>query len=146
MEEKKEFQKYITLCNSYIRTEKIFKLVTIIVAVASFLGGLTGVIISSVTNDFSKLSLFCIMMVVVPLLLYFCYLIWLFTASGRKYNQLILGLRESKLSAEEILHLGKETGLDLFSVALEIRCIKELKMKSIPEWCVRDGVLPEKYN
>lgn len=145
MDENKEFQKYITLCNSYIRAEKAFKVVSVILAVASFLGGLTGVIISSVNNDFSRFSLFCILMLV-PLLLFFIYLIRLFTVSGRKYNQLILSLRESELSAEEILQIDKETGLDLFSVALEIRCKKELKMKSIPEWCVSDGVLPEKYN
>lgn len=145
MDDNKEFQKYITLCNSYIRAEKVFKVVSVILAVASFLGGLTGVIISSVNNDFSRFSLFCILMLV-PLLLFIIYLIRLFTVSGRKYNQLILSLRESELSAEEILQIGKETGLDLFSVALEIRCKKELKMKSIPEWCVRDGVLPEKYN
>lgn len=145
MDDNKEFQKYITLCNSYIRAEKVFKVVSVILAVASFLGGLTGVIISSVNNDFSRFSSFCILMLV-PILLFFTYLIRLFTVSGRKYNQLILSLRESEFSAEEILQIGKETGLDLFSVALEIRCIKELKMESIPEWCVRDGVLPEKYN
>ena len=104
MDKNKEFQKYITLCNSYIRAEKVFNVVSVILAAASFLGGLTGVIISSVNNDFSRFSLFCILMLV-PLLLFSIYLIRLFTVSGRKYNQLILSLRESELSAEEMLQI-----------------------------------------
>ena len=45
-------------------------------------------------------------------------------------------------TADEVLKLGKENDIDLFSIAMEVRCFKELGLKSVPEWAARDGALP----
>lgn len=51
-------------------------------------------------------------------------------------------VKDNFLTADDVLKLGKEIGIDLFSVALEVRCLKELGLAGVPEWCTRDGVLP----
>ena len=57
----------------------------------------------------------------------------------KKIKELI----NSNLSADEIMEFGKRLRTDLFSVAIEKRC-KELGLEGVPEWCVRDGILPQK--
>lgn len=144
MNTREEVQKYTNLCHRYQKTNRTIRIVIIIVCVVSFLGGIAELIYSAVKNDFSKLYLFGIFSLIIPIVLFIGYLIWLATSGSKRHDQFIARLYDSNLSAEEVLQIGNTVGMNLFSLALEIRCIKELKLSGVPEWCARDGVLPDK--
>lgn len=71
------------------------------------------------------------------------YMIFHITGNDKKRKALDMELENSTLTADEILQLGKEVKTDLFGIALSKR-VKELGLERVPEWCVRDGVLPVK--
>lgn len=60
-------------------------------------------------------------------------------AVERKFNQMV---KETLMTADDVMKLGKEIGVDLFPLALDIRCLNELGVAGVPEWCARDGILP----
>lgn len=49
---------------------------------------------------------------------------------------------DSNVPAEEILELGRENKIDLINVAIKARCMNELGLQGVPEWCARDQILP----
>ena len=102
--------------------------------------GIVGMIVTSVRGEFNYLPLFCVIGVVLPIALLIISIIWLmkFDNGSERIEKILL---ESKLSADEIMSIGKKFNIDLFSLALTVRC-KELGLSSVPEWCARDGVLP----
>ena len=51
-------------------------------------------------------------------------------------------LFDSNVPAEEILELGRENKIDLINVAIKARCMNELGLRGVPEWCARDQILP----
>lgn len=142
MDRSEEVKQYSDFCHRYVRTEKIVRVVVITVCAVSFLGGMAGIVYSVINNSFDHLFLFGGLASILPLVLAIGYFILLATYGVKRYDRFIAKLYDSNMSADAVLQLGKETGLDLFSLALQIRCIKELKMTGIPEWCFKDGVLP----
>ena len=138
-------QKYRNLCRKYLLTGRIVRTSVIGVCVISVLAGVAGIIISAIKNDFSNMSLYGVLLII-PIALLIGYFIWFAAFDPKRYDRLIATLYDSELSADEVLQIGNEVGIDLFSLALKIRCLKELKMKGVPEWCARDGVLPEYHD
>lgn len=139
-----EMEKYKGLCARYKWTDKFIRISVIAISILSLFSGIAVIINSAIKNDFSHLYLFIILSLVLPIALWVGYLIWLVAFDIKRRDKFMARIYESGLSADEVMQIGNEVGMDLFSVALNIRCIKELKMTSIPEWCARDEVLPEK--
>ena len=122
---------------------KIFIIGYFSLAAILFLGGFVGLIISGIRNMDFLLSLSLILGFGGPVLMWILYIaciqwLWDKKIAGRKKE-----LINSNLSADEIMEFGKRLRTDLFSVAIEKRC-KELGLEGVPEWCVRDGILPQK--
>jgi len=63
------------------------------------------------------------------------------TLKEKMLKKLHEDLVTSNYSADEIMEIGDKTNINLFDVALEIRC-KELGLTEVPVWCIHDGVLP----
>lgn len=142
MDTSKEVQRYMDLCHRYVVVGKAVRITVVIACLVSFLGGITGIIISVIKNNFSSIYLFGPVSLFIPIVLMVGYFIWLATADLKRRDKFVSSLYNSDLSAEEVLIIGKKEDLDLFSIALDIRCRKELKLNGVPEWCARDGVLP----
>lgn len=109
----------------------------------ALLGGLTGIIIGGARNNDSIFTLSIQLGLILPVAMWVAYLIFLVASKDKKRKALDLELENSALSAEEILQLGTALKIDLFGVALNKR-VKELGLAYVPEWCVRDDVLPTK--
>lgn len=120
---------------------KLFKFLYFGVMALAFLGGMAGIIASAVKDDYSKLTMYVIIALAVPVVLWIIYLISIATGKDKKLDALAVELLESNLTADEIMKVGDEIKMSLFNVAI-IKRKKELGLESIPEWCVRDGVLP----
>ncbi len=135
--------KYLTEYKKAETANRIWFKLTIPLYVLSLLLGATGIVIGAVRHMDWLLNLSGISVFVLPCIPIFFVFITHRTAS-RKMEALKKALFESKTLAEDILTLGKENGIDLFGVALEARCFHELGLKGVPEWCARDGMLPEK--
>ena len=144
MSKSEEVQRYIAICHRYKMMGKITKIAVIAVSAVAFIGGMAGIIRSAVNEDYSSFSFYVVMGVVFPIVLLIGYVIWLATSDIKRHNKFLANLYDSNLSADEVLQIGEKAGMNLFSVAADIRCKKELKMKGVPEWCARDGVLPDK--
>lgn len=123
-----------------VRNERIF---VILISSLSFIGGLVGIIIQIVRDDYDYFSLCCIIAFVVPVVLASMYFVWLATGDIKRYEGIQRELFESTLSSDEIMKIGETLNVDLFSVALDVRCLKELNMDRVPEWCFRDRILPD---
>ena len=104
----------------------------------SILAGICGVFCAS--TPFMRV-LFGFAAVCVPILSICVYMIFKKHYDSVK-NKFFDTVRKGSLTADEVITLGSKNNLDLFGLALEIRCKKELGSEGIPEWCVRDGVLP----
>ncbi len=133
--------KYYRKYRNLIVIHKTFIIGYCAIAALSFLGGLVGIIICAIRNLDSLITVCVILTLVVPIVMLILYLVCFQWLWDKRYDRLNSELRSSSLSANEILELGKKLKRDLFSVAVDKRC-KELGLESVPEWCVRDGVLP----
>lgn len=87
-------------------------------------------------------NIFGVLFLVLPVLALIVFFVSAFK-KDKLETQLYDALEKGNFSAEEILLIGEKINVNLFSKALSVRC-KELGLESIPEWCVRDGVLPTK--
>lgn len=133
--------KYYRKYKKLLIIHKIFIIGYCVIAALAFLGGLVGIIISAIRNIDSLIAMCGILTLVVPIVMLILYLVCFQWLWDKRYDRMDSELCSSNLSSNEILELGKKLKRDLFSVAVDKRC-KELGMESVPEWCVRDGVLP----
>lgn len=120
-----------------LRERSFFVLMVLLVVI-----GIIGVIVTSVKGEFDYLPVFCIIGFLVPVVLFVLAMIGIVKIDdgSQEIKKIVL---ESSLSADEIMSVGEKLNINLFSLALAVRC-KELGLSSVPEWCVRDGVLPTK--
>lgn len=85
--------------------------------------------------------IFCFILIGIPALAIFGFI--KFERASKelkeKFEQMIKG---SSMTADDVMKLGEELEISLFGLAVDIRCIKELGLPGVPEWCARDGVLP----
>ena len=112
--------------------------ILILILALSILAGIFGLVL---TKKILMRVLFCFVLVGMPILAVFSY------AKCEKYFAVVelkcrQMVKDNSLTADEVMKLVKEMGVDLFSLALEVRCINELGLPGVPEWCARDGVLP----
>lgn len=138
-----DVQKYIGVCRRYVMSNRIIRGVCIAVCIIAFWGGMAGIICCVANNNYRYFSLFASISLAVPIVILVGYFIWLATGSSKRQEKFRKMLYDSNLSAEEVLQIGKAVGMDLFAIALDIRCKKELKLPGVPQWCARDGVLPD---
>ena len=143
MEYSEKVKEYIGKTRRYNRNDKLVTVATFGLGALALVGGLAGVIVSVVNDDYTYFSLFAVIAFVVPIALFIGYIIWEWVLGSKSHDKFIQSLKDSGLSAEELLQVGKATKTDLFSLALYIRCVEELNMDGVPEWCARDGVMPE---
>lgn len=120
-----------------LREECFWVLIVLLIVI-----GIAGVIASSVMGKFNYLPVFCIIGFVLPIVFAISAVIGIVknSSNSNKINDILL---DNKLSADEIMSVGKRLNINLFSLALTVRC-KELGLSKVPEWCVRDSVLPTK--
>ncbi len=111
--------------------------------VLSFLAGLAGIITYGIHNQDAFLIASVLLCIAVPPVMIAIYLTVLVVGKDKKRKALDLELENSILTADEILRIGEALKIDLFYVALRKRA-KELGIDRIPEWRVRDGILPSK--
>ena len=97
------------------------------------------VVLGAKGNDF--MSFWGILYFALPLITITVFLVIAFRKDKLK-EQLYADLEEGHFSAEEILLIGEKIRVNLFDAALRKRC-DELGLSAVPEWCVRDGVLPD---
>lgn len=97
------------------------------------------VVLGAKGNDF--MSFWGILYFALPLITITVFLVIAFRKDKLK-EQLYADLEEGHFSAEEILLIGDKIRVNLFDAALRKRC-NELGLSTVPEWCVRDGVLPD---
>ena len=92
-------------------------------------------------NNGPLLTMMIIAMVALP-----AFIIWQYFRFGKEFDTASIMLRkklwDNDASADEIMRIGRENKLELFALALKVRCLKELGLESIPEAAARDGVLP----
>lgn len=122
---------------------KIFIIGYFSLAAILFLGGFVGLIISGIRNMDFLLSLSLILGLGGPVLMWILYIACIQWLWDKRIDRQKRDLLNSSLSAGEILEFGRRLNTDLFSAALDKRC-KELGLEGVPEWCVRDGILPQK--
>lgn len=134
-------EEFIRKYRKFIFVRRLFYIVCFGIMAVAFLGGLAGVVICSVKNDFSKFSLCMVIALVVPIVLWILFLISIARGKEKKRAVLDKELEESSLTADEVMKLGETVKLNLFNVAATKRC-RELGLDEVPEWVVRDGVLP----
>jgi hypothetical protein len=84
--------------------------------------GCVGIVVTA--NNGFLLNLVMISFFVIPFATVAVFII-LVRSTGDKKTALEKALFDSKILAEDILELGKENGIDIFSVALEARCFHE---------------------
>ena len=132
----KDYKKAASVC-------KLWPKRMILLIVLSLILSMTGFAVGAVGHLDWLMNLSGLAVFVCPFGLFFLFF-FVQRGAGKKLDTLNKELFESKMLAEDILTLGREQGIDLFDVALEARCIHELGMKGVPEWCFRDGILPEK--
>lgn len=120
-----------------LRERSFFVLLVLLIVI-----GIVGIIVTSIKGEFDYLPVFCIIGFLVPIVLFVLAMIGIVKLDdgSEKIKSIVL---ESSLSADEIMSVGEKLNINLFSLALTVRC-KELDLSSVPEWCVRDGVLPTK--
>ena len=129
------------LVKKYRRLKKIGWVDAPVLIVAMALSILSGIFGLCFAKTVSMRVLFCFVLVGVPILEIFAYAKFekYCAAVELKFKQMV---KDNIMTADDVLKLGKEMGIDLFNLAVEVRCIKELGLEGVPEWCARDGVLP----
>jgi len=106
--------------------------------VISFFAGIAGIIMF---DSPVMLILSVAVIVGVPVLCFKLYFAFS-KRKDKKIEELRKMIFDNVNTADEVLKLGKENDIDLFSIAMEVRCFKELGLNGVPEWAARDGVLP----
>ena len=101
------------------------------------------IILSEVNINIVLLSLIIISFFAIPVATLISF-ISIQQVTYKKFVALEKELFNSKVLADDILKFGKENGIDLFSVALDARCLHELGLIGVPEWCARNSELPTK--
>lgn len=132
------------LIRQFNRRRKLRKFLYITIAILDILAIIAGFVLlivfamqgNQLANVFGGISggLFVISLIVFFVVLF---------RKDKLIEQLYSDIETGDFTAEEILQIGAKTKINLFNMALVKRC-KELGLKSVPEWCVRDGVLPER--
>ena len=135
--------KYLEEYKKAAFVERVYRKLTLPLLIVGIILGVIGIVVSSGNSNGFGLSLTIILMFAFP---FITIIFFFFTQNiaNKKLKALEKELFTSKVLADDILKFGKENGLDLFSVALDARCIHELGLKGVPEWCFRDSVLPGK--
>ncbi len=108
-----------------------------------FITGLIGVCVCGIKNIGSPITFFAIMGFVLPIVMWIVYLIATMTGKDSARDKLDEELKESDLTADEVMNLGDELKIDLFGIAA-IKRAKELGIDHLPEGCLRDRILPSK--
>ena len=111
--------------------------------VLAFLTGLTGAIVCCIQNTYTMFSIFMILGLVIPIVMWVVYLITIASGKDKAREKLDSELMESNLSAEEIMEIGDKLKIDLFGIA-SVKRAKELGIDHLPEGCFRDRILPAK--
>lgn len=107
----------------------------------AFLTGFTGVIVCGIENIEETLTFFMILGFVVPVVMWFVFLVANISGKDKAREKLDSELMESNLTADEVMELGDKLQLDLFGVAA-VKRAKELGIDYLPEGCLRDRILP----
>lgn len=123
--------------------ERVYRKLTLPLLIAEMVLGVIGIVISAGTQIGWLLNLVMISFFAFPIITIF-FFFFTQNIAYKKLKALEKELFTSKVPADDILKFGKENGIDLFNVALDARCIHELGMKGVPEWCARDSVLPDR--
>ena len=134
-------EEYIRKYKKLIFTKNIYTGIYLSVMALAFLGGLAGIIVCGINNRDTYIMAYVALCIVVPSAMWIVYLIFLVASKDAKRKALDSELENSGFTADEIMQIGEGAGINLFNVALCKR-VKELGLKSAPEWCVRDDVLP----
>ena len=135
--------KYLKKYKKAAACERVCKKLIIPSFILEGILGVIGIVASANSHNGFLLNLAMISFFVIPFSTIFFFFFIQYIAIKKK-TALEKELFDSKVLAEDILELGKENGIDLFSVALEARCFHELGLTGVPEWCVRDAELPTK--
>lgn len=132
------------LIRTFNKKRKLKKTLSTAAIVAGILVEITSFIlfIIFVVQGDNLANIFGVLFLVLPVLALIAFFVSAFK-KDKLETQLYDALEKGNFSAEEILLIGEKINVNLFSKALSVRC-KELGLESIPEWCVRDGVLPTK--
>ena len=132
---------YLKKYKIMIIKRKIFTIAYFTAVLLIFVGALACIIIGAIRSIDFLIPLGVILSIIAPVVLFFLYLILQTAFLDKKRKRLDTALENSGLSADEILIMGNKLNIDLFGVAVSKR-VRELGLKGVPEWCVRDGVLP----
>ena len=137
--------KYLKEYKKAAAFERVCKKLIIPLLILEVILGVIGIVMSANSHNGFLLNWAMISFFVIPFATIFVFTIPLRNAIKKK-TALEKALVDSKMLADDILELGKENGIDLFNVALEARCLHELGLIGVPEWCVRDSELPAKID
>ena len=137
--------KYLNEYKKAAACERVCKKLIIPSLILEVILGVIGIVVSANSHNGFLLNWAMISFFVIPFATIFVFTIPLRNAIKKK-TALEKALFDSKMLADDILELGKENGIDLFSVALEARCFHELGLIGVPEWCVKDQILPTKID
>lgn len=111
--------------------------------VLAFITGLTGIIVCAAKNIDKMISLFAVLGLVLPIVMWVVYLVAILLRKDKAREKLDSELLESNLSADEVMEIGEKYKFDLFGVAA-VKRAKELGIDHLPEGCLRDRILPTK--
>lgn len=136
-------EKFIVKYRKLLRRQKLFTVCYIVFMALELLGTLAGIIISGITGTDSLLTISVILFIVGPLVLVFFHVFVIRTLQSNKRKELDAEIYDSELNADEIMQVGAELKISLFSVALKKR-VFELGLDFVPEGCIRDEILPTK--
>ena len=137
--------KYLKKYKKAAACERVWKKLIIPLLILEFVLGIIGIVVSANSHNGFLLTLAMISFFVTPFATFFVFTIPQINANKKK-EALEKALFDSKMLADDILELGKENGIDLFNVALEARCFHEIGLIGVPEWSVKDRILPTKID
>lgn len=142
---KNTYEEFVKKYRRLLFRHRLFIVCYFSVVLLAFFVGFAGIIGCGIRNTESYINVYAVLCLVVPVLMVLIYLIATATGKDKKRDALDSELVNSSLSADEIIQIGNELKINLFGVAVNKR-VKELGLEYVPEWCVRDGVLPTAEN
>lgn len=126
--------------NTRVRRRKVLHTILVTADILAIITSLVLFIVFAVQES-ELMNLFGGLFLALPLISLIIFFVNAFRKDKLR-EKLYNDVENGNFSAEEILILGDKINVNLFDIALRVRC-RELGLSSIPEWCVRDGVLPE---